>query len=211
MRSAFFIFVVAVLAYGLWSYYVGNPDFTKAAIVQQVHLKVSPAEPEPATPQAPVASAGPNLAYITVVKGSALTNAKVKSVTATGIVFICDQGLIEVPFGNLPPEFGEYYMPKVAADAVPTSVPTSLPPSPPVQHRVEKSAAQDAQDELTFTRTRMALRDRIKSDELVMDQWYQQSSFRNPAISESEYQTTKADLDAATLQLAELEANGPAH
>jgi hypothetical protein len=211
MRSAFFIFVIAVLAYGLWSYYVGNPDFTKAAIVQQVHVKVASSEPDPTPSPVHVASDGPNLAYIPVVKGTPLTNAKVKSITATGIVFICDQGLIEVPFGNLPPEFGEYYMPKVAVDAAPTVVPVSLPPSPPVQRRVEKSPAQDAQDELAFTRTRTALQDRIKSDELVIDQWYQQSSFRNPAISETEYLNRKADLDAATLQLAELESNGPAH
>jgi hypothetical protein len=211
MRSAFFIFVIAVLAYGLWSYYVGNPDFTKAAIGQQVHVKVASSEPDPAPAPAQVASGGPNLAYIPVVKGTPLTNAKVKSVTAAGIVFICDQGLIEVPFSNLPPEFGEYYMPKVAVDAAPTVVPASLPPSPPVQRRVEKSPAQDAQDELAFTRTRTSLQDRIKSDEQVMDQWYQQSSFRNPAISETEYLNRKADLDAATLQLAELEANGPAH
>jgi hypothetical protein len=211
MRSAFFLFVFAVLAYGLWSYYVGHPDFAKGAVAQPLHVKAA-VQPDP-TPEPPAvgAATGPDLSMITIVKGTSLTHAKVESVTKTGIIFLCDQGLIEIPFGNLPPEFSQYYTSKIPAQEAPSPMPLS-PTSPPlVQHRVERSAVQDSQDELNFTRTRMELRDRIKSDEEVMDQWYQQSSFRSPSVTESRFLATKADLDTATLQLAELEANGPVH
>ena len=208
MKSAFFLLLFGLAAYMAWDHFE-NATVVPAVVFHPPRAKVAAqAEPVPGPVAAPEA---PNLASVAVGRGLLLTHAKVKDVTTTGVVFLCDQGLVKIPFDHLPAEFATFYTPKIVEEDVP-SVPTVSPsPPPPVQRRVEKSAVQDAQDQLAFTRARMGLSDRIKGDEQVMDQWYQQSSFRNPTVAESTFVSAKADLNAATLQLAELEANGPGH
>ena len=85
------------------------------------------------------------------------------------------------------------------------------PPAPPahVEPQVQRTVLQDAQDNLTFTVARNTLKDRIKADQELITNWYRQSTFENSAISESQFSAAKADLDAAMVQLGQLDANGP--
>ena len=165
----------------------------------------------------------PDLERIALKNGTVLTHAKVKSVQANGILLLCDQGLMKVPFSNLPTELTDYYRPMIDVAIVPAEAPPILPaaevdapepvapPAPPahVEPQVQRTVLQDAQDNLTFTVARNTLKDRIKADQELITNWYRQSTFENSAISESQFSAAKADLDAAMVQLGQLDANGP--
>lgn len=223
MRSIVIFLLLLLAAYGLWEYIEDREAMEKTRI--ELHRKdPKTAEPTPTPEPTPAAPASPNLDEVQVKGGAALTHATVKAVRASGVVFLCDQGLVEVPFGSLPANLAAYFSamlpptpsptptPDGAAsqsDSPATPVPTPTPVPPPKPH-TEKSFQQDTQDRLAFIEARQALRDRIKTDQDIIDHWYKQSSFeKNGYVSESQFNSAKADQDAAIAQLNQLEAGGP--
>ncbi len=211
MKSIVLFLVLGLVAYGLWEYVESHPASTQVAMRVSARNKDAPS-PEPTPTEPPdTAPKAPNLAQIALKTGRVLTNAKLKTVRPSGVLFLCDQGLVEVPLGNLPDEMASYYAPMVVPEMAPAG-PTPVPPTPtpaPVA-RPQKSYVQDAQDRLAYASQRVALKDRIAHDQQIIDQWYKQSSFvKDGYVTESVYNATKADMEAAIAQLSLLESNGP--
>lgn len=220
MKTPGTLLVLGLTAYGLWCY--SSPDYSKTPVAAPSVKAVAPL-PVQMVPEMPTV---PDLGHIALKNGTVLTHAKVKSVQANGILLLCDQGLMKVPFANLPAELGDYYKPMidvavVPADApsivsnaqsAPAEVPVPVAPPAPQPHyvpQVQRTVLQDAQDNLAFTVARNSLKDRIKADQELITNWYRQSTFETTAISESQFAAAKADLDAAMVQLGQLDANGP--
>jgi hypothetical protein len=234
MKTPTTLLVLGLSAYGLW--YYTSPNYSKVAVAAapiaaaparesaaasavQATTTATTAAATEATEAAAVAppAPAPDLERIALKKGAVLTHAKVRSIEASGILFYCDQGLLKIPFENLPEAFADYYKPMIAVASVPvdtitvtTAAPIAPPaPAPYVAPRAQKTALQDAQDSLAFTVSRNALKDRIRQDQDLITNWYRQSTFESTSISESQYTSAKADLDTATAQLGQLDANGP--
>jgi hypothetical protein len=53
----------------------------------------------------------PDLSLVPIGNGKTLTNARVKSARANSILFMCDQGIFDVSYDRLPPEFRTFYAP----------------------------------------------------------------------------------------------------
>ena len=209
MKSIVVFLVLGLAAYGLWEYIENNPAVP--AVRVPAHAREPEASPTPEPTPEDTGPKKPNLEKIPVKGGAALTHATMKAVRSSGVVFLCDQGLVEVPFNKLPADMVAYYAPMVPPEPSPGIV--AAPPLQPTAQpkpRQEKSFVQDAQDRLSFTETRMALRDRIKMDQDTIDHWYKQSEFvKDGYVTESQFNAAKADLDATVARLAELEASGP--
>jgi hypothetical protein len=223
MKTPGTLLVLGLTAYGLWCY--SSPDYSKTPVAAPSAKAVAP-PPIQMVPEVPTV---PDLERIALKNGTVLTHAKVKAVQANGILFLCDQGLMKIPFANLPTDLADYYKPMVdvaivpadapsivstapAATVAPVDVPAPVaPPAPPprVAPQVQRTVLQDAQDNLEFTVARNSLKDRIKADQELITNRYRQSTFENSAISESQFTAAKADLDAAMVQLGQLDANGP--
>jgi hypothetical protein len=221
MKTPGTLLVLGLSAYGLWCY--SSPDYSKTPVAAPSAKAAAPA-PIQTMPAAPFV---PDLGRIVLKRGTVLTHAKIKSVQANGILFLCDQGLLKIPFDNLPTDYADYYRPMIetgfvapdAATAPPVAtaatvtdaVPVAPPaPVPHVAPQVQRTVLQDAQDNLAFTVARNALKDRIRMDQELITNWYRQSTFESTAISESQFTAAKADLDLAMVQLGQLDANGPA-
>jgi hypothetical protein len=206
MRSIVTFFLLGLAGYIAYQY-VNSPVVVAPP---QPRAKVSPS-PEPPVE---VESGAPDLSRVVVKDGPPLTHARVREVRASGILFIADQGMFKVAFDRLSPEFGAYYGPMAVADPVPTETPT--PPADPAsaqptpKPRQQRNAQEDAQAELVYVQRKASLEDRMKGDQATIDRWYKQSSFNNDSpITQSQYDVAQADLNAAAVQLAQLEAEGP--
>jgi len=210
MKFTIILFILGIGGYEAVQYYDNLPATVPAIAVRS--KAVAPPTPEP-TPEPPHS---PDLVSVPILDSHPLTNAKVKEIHESGIVFLCDQGLIKVSFKNLPPEYLDYYGPMAEKEAVaaePTDAATVTPvatPPPAQKSKPERTAIQDAQANLTYSQAVAGLRDRLQSDQSVMDHWYKQSSFvQEGRLSENQFNMAKADFEAATVQLSELQANGP--
>lgn len=213
MKSTVILFILGFLAYEAYQYYEDRP--ASPVIVTTPKVAYVPATPEPAAtvPEPPDATA------VTLASGRTLTHAKAKQVQASGILFLCDQGLVQVPLKDLPEAFQDYYRPLMQAaaptatptpaaeDAAPTPTPT---PVPVIHNKPERTPLQDAQATAGFYQSCAALRSRIEADQNTIDHWYKQSSYvQDGYVSEAQFNVAKSDKDAATLQLNELLATGP--
>ena len=214
MKSTIILFILGFLAYEAYQYYEDRPAAPVIVTAPRVAYQATP-EPAPAAPEPPDATA------VTLASGRTLTHAKAKEVSAGGILFLCDQGLVKVAMKDLPGPFQEYYGP-LAATPAPTPSPTASPtsadaapsptptPVPVIHNKPERTPLEDAQATVGFYQACEALRKRIEADQSTIDHWYKQSSYvQDGLVSEAQFNTAKSDRDAATLQLNELLATGP--
>jgi hypothetical protein len=109
--------VVAILAAGLVSFcvydlYKQNPDDLPAiARVKNGFFADS------ASGGAHTQAVAPDLSLVPIGNGKTLTNARVKNARPASILFMCDQGLIDVSYDRLPPEFRSFYAPAAPVTA----------------------------------------------------------------------------------------------
>jgi hypothetical protein len=213
MKSIFVLIILVIVGYWLYTFYQQNPDdlpslvhIQKGAVSTPIPTLITP------TPR-PVA---PKLDSIPVVKGETLTHARVKTIHADSLLFVCDQGLVKVAYDRLPPAFAAYYQPLAPTptpvttpdpNAPPTPTPTPAPTSIHVRQRTpeEEAAALDS-----FARSKAALESDIAHDQDVIDRYYSQSTYNNSGvITEQEFTNAKIDLDARNAQLQVLLGTGP--
>ena len=210
MKFTIILLILGIGGYEAVQYYNDLPASAPSIAIRP--KAAAPTTPEPT----PEPAHAPDLAAVPVLGGHPITHAKLKEIHESGILFLCDQGLIKVSFKNLPPEFSDYYGPMAVKEVVaaePTDAATATPvatPPPAVKPKPERTPMQDAQATLAYSQAVSALRDRLQNDQSVIDHWYKQSSFvQEGRITESQFNVAKADFEAVTAQLAELQANGP--
>jgi hypothetical protein len=131
-----------------------------------------------------------------------LTNATIKTVTANGITFLCDQGLIQVPYDKLPPAFAVYKS-KTSQVAVSQSVPKSpVVVKTTSETPAVKTPVQVAQDAKKLAYMKKVLSDKIAKHEQTISRYDRQSSFsKGPLISTEDYELAKAELPEFRAQL----------
>ncbi len=148
----------------------------------------------------------PNLVSIqTTIRAKPLTNARVLRSSATSVTFACDQGIVQVPFEALPPEFAYYKVadkPALVVQAAPKVAPPTLKaPTNPVPK--PKSAVDEAKQAKENADRKAALLAKVASLEALMDRYDRQSSFSGQVlISTEEYNLAKAQRDEAKAKLA---------
>jgi hypothetical protein len=216
MKSIVTLLAVGLICYWLYTFYQQNPDELPSIVNHQKDLVSTPIpQVKEVKVEKPVPA--PDLTTIAVANGQTLTHARVKDARATSVVFVCDQGLFEISYDRLPPQFRAYYAPKGQppapaedSSAAPTPSPTpTRPATVSVSRRAERTPAEDAQALASFEQQKTIYENRQKSDSDVMDSWYKQSSFKTGGITQDQFDSAKSDYDTAANQLAQLESNGP--
>jgi hypothetical protein len=210
-------FLVTMLVCGFIGYLVYNiqqaHDAAPTPLITLSHHTANEPDPTPTPEPTVYVPKPPDMTEIPVRDGETLTHAKVKELRTKTIVFLCDQGIFEVGFDRLPPQFAQYYGPIIATQ--PASTPdaagtVSAPPTkPPAKEKPQRSAVDDASARASFFSSKESLENRLKSDQETIDKWYRQSSFEPGGISEAQFNSAKADFDYTTSQLSQLIANGP--
>lgn len=137
-----------------------------------------------------------------------LTNCVILKVTPNGITFKCDQGMVQVPFVNLPPEFG-VYRPKAGASVAPTTshvTPQVKGPAPtPKKAPKEKTAVELAQEAKSRANQIGNLKAQIAQHESLISRYDKQSLIGNPnPISTEDYNLAKAKVEEARRKLSEM-------
>jgi hypothetical protein len=189
---------------------------------KKVVVKVAPppvAQVAPAAPKIVV----PNLKVIPVKNGVTIRNARVQMINSDGIVFICDRGMVQALYTDLPPEFKDYY----ASKADPNSEPAQPQPvqyasyqqspsyqQPQNQYNSGPSQESDVQREQDKSRAaeRMAVvQSHISEDEDTIHRFETQSGVevdpRHPNLTNADYQFAKANLEQNKLELEQLQNN----
>ncbi|HEY5227690.1 MAG TPA: hypothetical protein VIJ19_04060 [Opitutaceae bacterium] len=209
MKSTLTFIAVCIVAYWLYTFYTENPEDRPSFGHRQTNLKSTPIPDEKIVE--PLKA--PNLDSVVVQNAGTLTHVKVKSAKANSILIACDQGLFDVTYDRLPPEFRAFYMPtptpSVATDQQAT-VPTPTPAAtssykPPVQRTFE----EENQARLAYAATKSALEARQQADLDVINKFYKQSNFEPGGLTQTQFDTAKADYDATTAQLGSVVALGP--
>jgi hypothetical protein len=209
MKTWVTLIAIGIVGYWLYTFYQQNPDDLPPMVHRQKDLVSSPMPDEKL-----IVAQAPKLDSIQVLRGPTLTHGKVKEAKPNSVVFVCDQGILEVNYDRLAPEFEAYYAPtavqavadaaaKVADQAAPPSAP---PPAPkPVPQR---SFEDDNNARLAYASEKAALESRQQSDLDQMTKWYRQSNFEPGGMTQQQFDTLKADYDVTTLQLNTLVARG---
>jgi hypothetical protein len=210
MKTLVTLIAVCIVGYWLYTFYSQNPDDLPSMVHRQKDLVSTPIPDEKA-----IAQTAPKLDSIQVIRGPVLTHAKVKSARVNSIVFMCDQGIFEVNYDRLPPEFQGYYMPSPsvaaaqAVAAVESAVAPAPAPAPAPRPEPQRSYEEDMNARLNFVSSKAGLEARQQSDLDTITKWYKQSNFEPGGLSQGQFDTAKADYDAATAQLNTLVAQGP--
>jgi hypothetical protein len=176
---------------------------------------VAVAAPPPAAPAAPVVVI-PNLKVIPVKNGLTIKNAQVKMINSDGIIFICDRGMVQASFDDLPPEFKDYYASKADpnyAPAQPTPVQSvSYQQSQGQSYSGPTSQETEAQREQAraYTAERIAVvKSHIENDQSIIDRYMSQSAAedpRHPNLTNSDYEFAKANLEQNQSELQQLQS-----
>jgi hypothetical protein len=206
MKTVLIFLAVCIVGYWLYEFYQQNPDDLPSMHHQKLTTTPIPSEPPPDDRGPP-----PNLVAIPVRGGSTLTNAKVKEARADSVLFLCDQGIFDITYDRLTPDFRKYYAP--APTPSPSVDPTPQSTAPvvikPYMPEPQRTAEEEVNLRVSFLQREAALRQHLKDDQEIMTRWYKQSSFDPGAMSQTTFDSTKADFDATTAQLNQLEATGP--
>ena len=157
------------------------------------------------------AQTSPNLSKVYIeTKARPLTNCVVKKVTANGITFMCDQGMIQVPFKDLPAEFA-YYRNTVVEEPKVVIAPATPVPSISTPKTTTKTASK-VKSELELAeeaKKRADQRDHLNSviakSEALIAKYERQSLIgnKNP-VSTEDYNLAKARVNDAKAKLAAL-------
>lgn len=148
-------------------------------------------------------------AVVNVIGGKPLTNATVLSVTERGVSFKCDQGLVQVPFANLPSEFAALRSRiKGSSGATITPKPADKPIAKvgPPQETKPKSEAELAREAQKRATLKTELLNKITYYETQISRYDHQTSFSPPPLMTAEdYAVAKTGLEEAKRKLAALE------
>ena len=177
------IFVLLFILAGTIFYYGKHPKKEIERIVV-----VQPAAPLLPPPPIPIQKTEikiiiPDLKVIPVKNGRTITNARIQAINSDGIVFICDNGMVQALFDDLPPEFRAYY----AKKAEPVFVPgqsaqqahqrsQSQSSSEPSQLEIE---TRRAQDKANLAQRIEQVRGWAAGNEDIIHRYETQSSFNN--------------------------------
>ena len=146
----------------------------------------------------------PNLSSL-IVYTMPLTNVKVREIHKHYVILLCDQGLMQVYYEQLPASFSEYYAPQAVADP-PPHAPRPVMHKSAAESNPYRTAIEEAAAHSRYLQQVAGLEQRIKGDQIVIDSWYQ-PLFNNPGhVSDMQYESAKADLGLASIQLSELRA-----
>jgi hypothetical protein len=208
MKSTFTLIAACIVAYWLYTFYTENPEdrpsfgHTKTNLVSTPIPDEKIAEPNKA----------PSLDSVAVLNGGTLTHVRVKSAMANSILVACDQGLFDITYDRLGPEFRAFYKPTPtpSASADQGSAPTPTPASTSsYKAPVQRTFEEENQARLAYASTKAALEARQQADLDLINRFYKQSNFEAGGLSQAQFDTAKADYDAATAQLGSLVAVGP--
>lgn len=212
MKSIVVLIAIFIVGYWLYTYYQENPGELPSITHRQKDLVTTPL---PVTPE-PVKVAPPNLASVPVLNGTTLTHARVKEARVNSVVFMCDQGLFEISYDRLSPDFKAFYAPTptpVPTDAdgnpIPTPTPTPAPTVVQPKPQIQRTSQQEADARLNYANQKAGLESRQNADLDTINRWYKQSTFEPGGVSQSQFESAHADYDAATAALNQLLANGP--
>lgn len=210
MKSAAISIFFFVLAATIFYYGERSEKKVVKVVVLPPPLPPSPLPPSPARKPKIII---PNLKTIPVRNGRTITNARILSVNPDGIIFICDFGMVQALFDDLPPEFRAYYASKAVSDSPPeqpvvAQQQVDQQPSPqpePSQYDIDLHQA----DEKFKKAQRMEeLNNAIASDQSIIHHYETQSDFENnpnhPNITDGAYECAKADLEKAQIELQQL-------
>jgi hypothetical protein len=214
MKTLVILIALCFVGYWLHEYYEQSTNQASSIAHVQKGLVTTPIPSEEPTP---TRVPDPDLDSILVKGQATLTHAKIKEIHTDSILFVCDQGLAEVAFDKLPPEFRTRYAPPVSSPSpTPTGdIPATQPPAtvaatptprPPVRQR---SIEEEAAARVAYQERKSALEAHQQEDLVIINRWYKQSTFDPDAISQSTFDWVKADYDSTTAQLNQLEATGP--
>ena len=212
MKSIVVLIALFIVGYWLYTFYQENPGELPSIGHRQKDLVSTPV---PVTPE-PAKVAPPDLASVPVLNGPTLTHVRVKDARAKSLVFMCDQGLFEISYDKLSPNFKAYYTPKVTpvptdADGNPIPTPTPTPAPTVIQPapQVQRTSQQEADARLNYANQKAGLESRQNQDLDTINRWYKQSTFEPGGVSQSQFDSAHADYDAATVALNQLIATGP--
>jgi hypothetical protein len=208
MKSTLTFLAVCIVAYWLYTFYTENPEDRPSLGHRQANLVSTPIPDEKLAE--PLKA--PSLDSVAVLNGTTLTHVRVKSAKANSILVACDQGLFDVTYDRLAPEFKAYYMPTPTPSAAGDSsgAPTPTPASTSsYKAPVQRTSEEENQARLAYASTKAALEGRQQADLDVINRFYKQSNFEPGAMTQAQFDTAKADYDAATAQLGSVVASGP--
>ena len=201
MKSA----VIFVFIFGLAGAIVYYKEFPRKEVAPL------PA-PVPAPVQEPeVIAVAPDLKVIPVNGHRTITNARVLSVHSDGLVFICDDGMVQALYTDLPPGFRAYYAKKAEPDG---SEESDLAPPPPQRAPAQsyygpspqETDEQRAQNRLYTERQIQSVQSSMAENQSIINRYETQVSF-DQGISEAEYQSAKTNLAQNKLELERLQNN----
>jgi hypothetical protein len=176
-------------------------------------VPLPPVPPVPAPVKEPeVIAVAPDLKVIPVNGHRTITNARVLSVHSDGLVFICDDGMVQALYTDLPPGFRAYYAKK--AEPVFASEQSDLAPPPPQSAPAqsyygpsqEEIEAQRAQNKIYTEQRIQAVQSSMAQNERTIYLYETQVAF-DKDITDAEYESAKADLEKNKLELQQLQNN----
>jgi len=187
------LLIAGVVVYGL---YINKSGPETQTIVEVV------TPPPSAPPVEVVKNAGPiapDLSLIVLRGGREITNGIVRQITANGIIFQADQGLIQALFEDLPAEFFAYYrssipasqqssVTKVGSQAI-RKVPAKQPAEPVIQNQL---------DDASRLRKLASLKRQIEVQKSIMDRYSRQSAIKSKGVNivtREEYDVAKSEYD----------------
>ncbi len=151
----------------------------------------------------------PDLSKVFIAtKARPLTNCRVVKVTQLGVTFICDQGLIQVPFKDLPAELRAFYIGKADKPIAPPMAVAPKAPTPPAAQSVPAPKVAPKKELTPEQKANQiaSLKQVIQSCEAVIDTYSRQMTIGNPdAITSAQYEAAKRKLEEARGKLAALE------
>jgi hypothetical protein len=174
-------------------------------------VPLPPAPPVPAPVKEPeVIAVAPDLKVIPVNGHRTITNARVLSVHSDGLVFICDDGMVQALYTDLPPGFRAYYAKKAEPDASEESDLAPPPPSAPAQSysgsSPQETDEQRAQDRLYNEQRIQAVQSSMAQNEGIIERYETQVDF-DKNVSDAEYQSAKTNLAQNKMDLARLQSS----
>lgn len=158
----------------------------------------------------------PPLDVVRHKNGRLFYNMEVRSVSESGITFLGDQGLVQLRFEELPPEYYDYYRSQIRPahrPATPTPSPQVDPaPRPARTTVVTQNPSADigeARREVNRLARIKFLKDSIRSCEVVLDRYSRQSAFKKEDkflwVSDEERDLRRAQIELYKEELRKLE------
>lgn len=172
-------------------------------------------KPAPAAPVAvKVEPTPPSLKRIGIKNRSDINNAVIKEINKNGLLFQCDEGLVQAPLADLPEDFQSYYE-KAIKEAATKKTSVTRQSYQPIQQETYQSYDRSSHTQSTEDAAidkagqKAMLRREIQSCESTIDQYNRQSSTTSKKggdlISSEDYEYAKAKLEKAKSEYSALQ------